>query len=146
MTAEVVFSLANSFALLGWLVLAFAVFRKNEWLRDRIAGFWMPLALSGLYALLILLFFGRAEGGFDTLTNVQMLFRSPWAALAGWVHYLAFDLFVGAWIARQLMGAGANRLWLIPLLPATFLFGPMGLVGYLIVSSLTTPARKEGTS
>jgi hypothetical protein len=146
MTSETVFMLTSNFALLGWIVLALAVFRKNQWLRDRVAGFWMPLLLAGLYVSLILLFFGTAEGGFATLADVQALFRSPWVALAGWVHYLAFDLFIGAWIARKLMDQGANRLWLVPLLPATFLFGPAGLAGYALVSFLTSPANKEHQS
>jgi hypothetical protein len=140
MTAEQLFSIANPAALAGWLVLAWAVFRKNDWLRDEIAGRWWPLGFAVLYTLLILLFFAKAEGGFDTLANVQKLFTSPWAALAGWVHYLAFDLFVGALIARRIMEAGASRLWLVALLPATFLFGPIGLLASEAVLLATRPA------
>jgi hypothetical protein len=143
MTASDVFSIANPFALLGWLILGFAVVRKNAWLRDTIAGFFWPLALSGLYVGLILLFFGQGQGGFNSLAEVKQLFQSDWLLLAGWVHYLAFDLFVGAWIARQIMTRGVSRLWLIPLLPATFLFGPAGLAGYALVSALTAPSQKE---
>lgn len=143
MTAGFVFSLANGFAMLGWLVLSFAVLRKNIWLRDKLAGFWWPISLSLLYFLLIILFFGKAEGGFDSLSNVKMLFTSDWVALAGWVHYLAFDLFVGAWIARRTMEAGLNRLWLVLLLPVTFLFGPIGLLGHAAVSALSTSSSRE---
>lgn len=134
MTAENVFLIANSFALGGWLVLVFAVLRKHDWLRDRVAGCWWPLALCVLYAVLIALFFGRTEGGFDSLANVKLLFTSDWAALAGWVHYLAFDLFIGSWIARETMQKGIGRLWLVLLLPATFLFGPIGLLLFAIAS------------
>jgi hypothetical protein len=140
MTAEQLFAIANPAALAGWLVLAWAVFRKKAWLRDEIAGRWWPLGFAALYTLLILLFFAKAEGGFDTLANVQKLFTSPWAALAGWVHYLAFDLFIGALIARRIMEAGASRLWLIGLLPATFLFGPIGLLASEAVLLLTRPS------
>jgi hypothetical protein len=140
MTAEQLFSIANPAALAGWLVLAWAVFRKNIWLRDEIAGRWWPLGFAALYTLLILLFFAKADGGFDTLANVQKLFTSPWAALAGWVHYLAFDLFVGSLIARRITEAGASRLWLIALLPATFLFGPIGLLASEAVLLATRPA------
>jgi Domain of unknown function (DUF4281) len=143
MTAGFIFSLVNPFALAGWLVLIFAVFRKNRWLRDTISGFWWPIFLSALYFALIVLFLGKTEGGFDSLSNVKMLFTSDWVALAGWVHYLAFDLFIGAWIARQVMEAGINRLWLVPLLPATFMFGPAGLLGYALVSALAAPAVAE---
>ena len=86
------------------------------------------VVLSIPYTVLIVFFFRAAPGGFDTLANVQALFTSPWAALAGWVHYLAFDLFIGALIARRVMERGIPRLVLVVLLPATFLFGPIGLL------------------
>lgn len=130
MTAEQLFSVANTTALMGWLLLALAVLRKNDFLRDEIAGRWLPLAFAALYTLLILFFFASAEGGFDTLANVQKLFTAPWAALAGWVHYLAFDLFLGAWIARRIMEARLPRYLLIVLLPLTFLFGPIGYLAH----------------
>ncbi len=139
MTAEQVFAFANPAALAGWLVLAFAVIRNNTHLRDQVAGRWWPLGLAGIYSLLILLFFGGAAGGFDTLAKVQMLFTSPWAALAGWIHYLAFDLFMGATVARRVMEAGASRWWLGGLLPATLLFGPLGFLASEIVLLLTRP-------
>ena len=140
MTAGQLFSIANPIALLGWLVLVYAVFRRNNFLRDQIAGRWWPLGLSALYLVLILFFFGKAEGGFDSLDNVQRLFTSPWAALAGWVHYLAFDLFVGAWIARQHMEAGLPRWPLIAILPLTFLFGPIGFVAFEVSRLLLSPS------
>ncbi len=140
MTADQLFALANPFALAGWMVLAYAVIRRNDWLRDEVAGRWWPLGLAALYSLLILLFFSRAPGGFDTLAHVQLLFTSPWAALAGWVHYLAFDLFMGAIVARRVMQAGAGRWWLAGLLPATFLFGPAGYLLGEIVLLFTRPA------
>lgn len=141
MTAEQLFSIATMSALAGWLILGWAVFRKNNYLRDEIVGRWLPLAFATLYTVLIIFFFASAEGGFDTLANVQKLFTSPWAALAGWVHYLAFDLLVGALIAKRVMEAGMNRLWLIPLLPATFLFGPIGLLASEAALLITRPTQ-----
>lgn len=143
MTADQIFSAANSAALLGWLVLGFAVLRRNTWLRDELAGRWWPLAFAVLYSALIMFFFGQADGGFDTLANVQLLFTSPWAALAGWVHYLAFDLFIGAIIARRIMERGLPRLVLVVLLPATFLFGPLGLLLSEITMMLFAPSKEQ---
>ena len=142
MTADQIFSAASSAALLGWLLLGFAVLRRNDWLRDEIAGRWWPLGLAALYSVLILFFFGRAPGGFDTLANVQLLFTSPWLALAGWVHYLAFDLFIGALTARRVMERGIPRLVLVVLLPATFLFGPLGLLLSEITMMLFAPSKE----
>ena len=125
MTAEQVFSFANPAALVGWIILIIAVITKRDWLRDRLAGFWWPLGLSAVYAVLIVFFFFKAPGGFGSLPDVKLLFTSDWAALAGWVHYLAFDLLVGTWIAREVMQRGQPRLLLVPLLPLTFMFGTL---------------------
>ena len=136
MTAAQLFQIANPVALLGWSVLIVSIVLKKPIWRDQFAGRFWPLGLSAVYSLLILFFFFKAPGGFDTLANVQLLFTSEWAALAGWIHYLAFDLFVGTWIARQVMEQGMSRLLLIPLLPMTFMFGPMGFLGFEVARLL----------
>ncbi len=139
MTPELMFSLSGTVALVGWLSLAAGILLRNALLRDTMAGLAIPLALSAAYAVLILVFWWTAEGGFDSLANVQKLFTSPWVALAGWIHYLAFDLAIGALLARKIMAAGLSRLFLIPILPLTFLFGPIGfLLGQAVLLS-----RKE---
>lgn len=128
MSSDFLFFAANTAAVLGWLVLGYAVLRRNDWLRDQLAGRWLPLAFAGFYSVLIFFFYGRGPGGFGSVGDVQALFTSPWMALAGWVHYLAFDLFIGALIARRVMAAGLPRVVLLVLLPTTFLFGPLGLL------------------
>ena len=64
------------------------------------------------------------------------LFTSPRAVLAGWVHYLAFDLMVGWFIVSNAAKHGLNRYLLIPCLLLTFIFGPMGLLLYLAVRAV----------
>lgn len=130
MTADQVFQIANPFALLGWIILAAGVvFNKPLW-RNIIAGQVFPITLSLLYTALIIFFWAKAEGGFDTLANVQKLFTFQWAALAGWVHYLAFDLFIGAQISNRVIEEGISRLVLVVVLPLTFLFGPIGYIAF----------------
>jgi hypothetical protein len=136
LTAAQLFQIANPVALLGWIVLIVSVLLNKPVWRDQLAGRFWPLGLSVAYSALIVFFFFKAPGGFDTLANVQLLFTSEWAALAGWIHYLAFDLFIGTWIARQIMERGMSRLLLVPLLPVTFMFGPMGLVGFEVAKLL----------
>jgi hypothetical protein len=133
-TAEQLFQIANPAALIGWIVLAAAIVFRSDYWRDQIAGRAFPLGFAALYSALILFFIGTGEGGFDSLTNVQKLFTSNWLALAGWVHYLAFDLFVGAWIARQVITLDLPRWPLAVILPLTFLFGPAGLLAFEIVN------------
>jgi hypothetical protein len=132
MTADYVFSIANLAAMAGWLVLAAGAITRRGTLVTLSGVFW-PLGFSAAYAMLILFFFAQAPGGFDSLAHVQQLFTYHWAALAGWVHYLAFDLFIGGWITSETLRLGLPRLALIILLPLTFMFGPMGLLLFFVV-------------
>ena len=89
--------------MLGWLALVVAPL-SPRW-SDRIAAVALPLILSLAYAALIMAFWSGAAGGFDSLANVMVLFETPAIALAGWLHYLAFDLFIGAWQVRTARAA-----------------------------------------
>ena len=135
MTASGLFSVFSMLAMAGWIILALGVALKRDWLRDAVAGTYIPVVISAAYVILIVFFFAGADGGFDTLESVQKLFTSPWAALAGWIHYLAFDLFMGARIARGMEEQGLPRWPLVFLLPLTFLFGPIGYLAFEIIKA-----------
>ena len=140
-----IFDLVGPPALAGWLLLLLAP--RWPWLlsamRWLIAG-----GLSIVYAALMLVYFFRVEGGgYDSLAQVKALFQSDPVLLAGWVHYLAFDLFVGIWLAERLDAARVSRLVQAPILLTTLMFGPIGLLIGLPVGSrfrLPSPARTEG--
>jgi hypothetical protein len=131
MPIETLFSLSSTLALAGWVALLASRFFPV--LAERISGLAIPLLLSVAYAGLVLAFWRGAEGGFDTLDNVMRLFTAKEIALAGWIHYLAFDLFVGAWIVRTARAESIAFLLIVPCLLLTFLFGP---VGFLVFSAL----------
>jgi hypothetical protein len=130
MTPDSSFSLFNQLALVGWILLAAGVLLRLAWLADAVAGRLIPSILGVVYVVLIIKFWATAQGGFSSLQAVKSLFQSDWLLLAGWVHYLAFDLFVGAWIARTTVQSQLSRLVLVPILPLTLLFGPAGLVAF----------------
>ena len=98
-----------------------------------IPSLFIPIILSVLYSVLIARYFFSADGGFDSLANVQQLFTYPAAALAGWVHFLAFDLFVGGVIAKQADKIGLSRLIQAPILLLTFMFGPFGYLLFMLI-------------
>jgi hypothetical protein len=129
------FALGGALALVGWAALLAALVLPR--LRPAAfagAGLWLP-ALLGI-AYVVLLASGRAgfeEGGFGSIAEVRALFANDAALAAGWLHYLAFDLFVGAWIARTGLECGVARLLIVPCLALTFLAGPAGLVLFLLV-------------
>lgn len=127
------FSLGGLLAIAGWLGLLVSLFvkavRSFAW---PVAQLLVPALLAIAYLLLLL--GGRdafAEGGFGSIEEVRALFAHDAALAAGWLHYLAFDLFVGAWIARDGLARGLHPLVILPALPLTFLFGPTGLLLYL---------------
>lgn len=93
----------------------------------------IPLLLSVAYLVLIVMFFGSAEGGFGSLADVMKLFTNEWAVLAGWIHYLAFDLFVGSWEVKDAQANGISHWLVIPCLILTFLLGPIGFLLYNIL-------------
>ena len=69
---------------------------------------------------------------FTTLDGVMALFDSRGGAMIGWIHYLAFDLFVGIWTARNADRRGIHRLVQGPILFFIFMLGPLGLTLYLV--------------
>jgi hypothetical protein len=136
---EFVFSAANSLALLGWLALA-ASPPSVRWAAAvwRITGRAMPLIFAAVYAALVL----AAEptgGNFNSLAGVQKLFSSPHALTAGWVHYLAFDLFVGTWIAQRAAALRLPHWQVLPVLALTLLFGPLGYAAFVGLRALRRP-------
>ncbi|MEH6403629.1 MAG: ABA4-like family protein [Sneathiella sp.] len=131
MDLELFFSVAGLLAMAGWLMLLASPF-SPRW-SDRIAGFAIPLFLSLGYVILIVFFPSDGDGGFGSLAEVTVLFSHQNAVLAGWVHYLAFDLVVGAWICRTARHEDVGFWMVIPCLPLTFLFGPAGFLAFFFV-------------
>ena len=127
---EAMFGWAGQAAMLGWLILIFLPRRWPQLLF--ITRYLIPFGLSLLYAGLALAHFFTVEGGgYGSLSEVRALLSKDEMLLAGWVHYLAFDLFIGGWIAVKADELGVNRLIQAPILVMTFLFGPVGLVLFL---------------
>src|ERR1700683_3238943 len=123
MTAEQVFSIANTTALLGWLLLI--VLGPRRGVASLVTGAVVPLLFAVLYAGLFIAHWGQTPGGgFGSLAQVSTLFSNPWILLAGWVHYLAFDLFIGSWEVRDAQAHGISHWFVIPCLFLTFMLGP----------------------
>jgi len=128
MNLETVFSVASMLATVGWVVLAL-IPRRFLW--PVRAARLVALALAFGYVALLATFFARGEGGFGSLAGVGQLFQEPGLLLAGWVHYLAFDLLVGSWEREEAIRIGLGPLMLLPSLFLTFMFGPAGWLCFL---------------
>jgi hypothetical protein len=136
MDPSLIFSFCNGFVLIGWLLLLILPNWKHTQ-SSVISGVIIVLAV--LYTIMI----GKGIGNFDpnsfsTLSNVKALFQNDEAVAAGWIHYLAFDLFVGAYIVRESQKIGLSR-WIYSLiLPFTFMFGPFGYLLFFIAKTIKT--------
>ncbi|MEY3232104.1 MAG: hypothetical protein RL689_2193 [Planctomycetota bacterium] len=139
---DAVFGAANAIAALGWVALIALPRRIRA--RRAIAEGAIPLLLAVAYAALIGAGWSRTPGGFDSIAAVRSLFTSDLALVAGWLHYLAFDLLVGARIDERAERASIGRLALIPALALTFLFGPLGWLLYRVQEWATLRMRGEG--
>ncbi|MEQ9452886.1 MAG: ABA4-like family protein [Pseudomonadales bacterium] len=134
MNVEQIFSLCGAIAMVGWagLVLAPRWTITRDWLAPVVA----PLLIAVFYIWLMATNAQPEGGGFGTLKEVATLFSVPELLLAGWVHYLAFDLFVGAWEVRDAQRQGVHHLLVIPCLAATLMAGPAGLALYWLIRSI----------
>jgi hypothetical protein len=131
MTPDQLFQLSSPIALLGWIALAASPLAPRA--AQIVSAAAIPLLLSVAYSGLVLAYWADAPGGFSSLPEVQALFTSPHIALAGWLHYLAFDLFLGAWEARTAQAERFSHWLLLPCLVLTFLFGPAGFLTFAIL-------------
>ena len=137
MTADQLFQIANTSVLPAWLLLL--VLPRWRWTQVAVISVIVPL-LSILYAVLLIRL-TTAGGGFQapdfsSIDSIQALMSDRYGFLAGWVHYLAFDLFVGAWIARDSKIARVPHLLIVIPLFLTFMAGPFGLILYLVMRQI----------
>lgn len=87
--------------------------------------------MSIAYAGLVIGWWSRAQGGFASLSDLAALFDTRALLLAGWLHYLAFDMLIGAWEVREAKRQGMAHWTIIPALLLTFMFGPAGLLVFI---------------
>jgi hypothetical protein len=136
MNADALFSLLNTLALGSWLIIIF--FPRWHSADKLIVGVVITL-LCIIYLVLLLKSFHFSDvRQFNSLKGVGNLFSNPWMLLAGWVHYLAFDLLTGLFIVKNAAKLGIRHLAVIPSLVLTFMLGPVGLLAYLVTRYIVT--------
>ncbi len=134
MDPESLFSAASMLVMPGWLLLVFLP--RWRYSARLIAPCLLPAILAvGYLGLFAANFRSQPEGfaAFNTLAGVKALFQNDWLLLAGWIHYLAFDLFVGSWEVRDSQRLGIHHLLVIPCLVGTLMMGPAGLLAYFLL-------------
>ncbi|WP_394731046.1 ABA4-like family protein [Altererythrobacter sp. GH1-8] len=146
MSWDTLFSIANLYALICWVALAFL----PRWPALLAAILYAGVGLLCLtYAVSLIGFMtgmldaggGAGGGDFSSIEGVRTLFASDAGITIGWVHYLAFDLFVGLWIARDADAKGFNRIIQVPVLFFTLMAGPLGLLIWLVIREKRAQAQ-----
>ena len=131
MSPEQLFGALNLLALVAWLLLA--VFPGRPLVTRLVAGTAVPALFAVAYIVMIASSWGGSEGGFSSLDGVAALFANRWLLLAGWTHYLAFDLLVGVWEVSDSRQRRIPHLLVVPCLALTFMFGPAGWLLYQLI-------------
>ena len=141
MQAAEIFSVCNKVILLGWVLL---IFLPNWKFTQAIILNGLILLFACVYTFMIMKDIGNFNPeSFSTLANVKALFQNDDAVAAGWIHYLAFDLFVCTYIVRKSRQIGLSRILYTIMLPFTFMFGPMGYLLFVIFKTIKTKTLNE---
>ena len=132
MPLEILFKIASYAIIPFWLLLILAP--RWSWTQRLAHGPVVLLFLTPIYAYM-LFGYGPAPDGveFRSLYGVMQGFAVPHIVVAGWIHYLIFDLFVGAWMTRDAQRRGVSHFLVVPCLIATLMIGPLGLLFYVLV-------------
>lgn len=142
MTPELLFKIANTAGLLVWIYLIAAarwtprVFRIVRWA--------FPIAIAVGYIFALFMTEPNEDAGFTTLAGVTALFAQPWGVVAGWLHYLAFDFFVGCWILATAKKKQIGHWLIVVPLILTFMLGPVGLLVFLAILGFRGMKRRSG--
>ena len=133
MVYETIFNIFNSGIILFWLLLL--GFPKKDFTQKIIAFPWVPLVIALGYVFFLSTTTGTFSTDFSSLSSLTEMFKNaePRGVAAGWLHYLAFDFWVGCWMLKNSQEKGIKHLWMILPLLFTFILGPTGILFYTLV-------------
>lgn len=136
MHPEQIFTAANMLAMAGWIILIFLPSWKAS---DKFIISIIITLMALVYTWLMVTAFKPADiESFSSLNGVKKLFENDKLVVAGWVHYLAFDLLAGMFIKNNGIRYNISHWLLVPCMLLTFLFGPAGLLLFLIIRLIKT--------
>ena len=139
---ETLFGLINAAVLPAWGALLLAPgWRWTQALAVSVTVTLIAAAYVALIAYALISGEGAQDVDFTTMAGVAAIFSAPLGVVAGWAHYLAFDLFVGAWVVRDARARGVPHLLAVPSIVLCFLAGPAGFLLYRITRALRTRRR-----
>ena len=131
---ETLFQLSALLVVPFWLLIV--LLPKWQWTR-RIMNTILVIVPAALLYLFLLV--SNLDTTVDFLTHlfpptlavIQTLFGTIAGATIAWVHFGAFDLFVGRWVYLDSQAEGISAWIVSPILLVVFLLGPLGFLLYL---------------
>ncbi len=141
--------MATLFSCSSFLVLPFwflmIVLPNWKWTQRIVQSPLIVVPVALLYPILVLPQVGSVFAAVlsPTLSGISTLLSSPTGATIAWVHFLAFDLFVGRWIYKENRVAGISAWIMAPVLFLTLMLGPIGLLLFLALRSLPLASHKK---
>jgi hypothetical protein len=136
------FTFVHVVALAGWALLFLAP------RGPKVAAYVLYLCVGLLCLAYTVMFVAQfsaiAAGDFLSIDGIRALFASDGGIVIGWTHYLAFDLFIGQWIAKDADHKGFSRVAQVPVLLLTLLAGPIGLLVWLFIRERRARAAARG--
>lgn len=137
MTIDNIFSLSSLLVMPFWFLMAFLPTWK--WTKRIIGSAWIAAPAALLYAFLVLPNVGTVLTDVmnPELTNIASLLSTPSGATIAWVHFLAFDLFVGRWVYLDSRKRNINPFIMFPFIFFTLMLGPIGFLAYLTLRLFT---------
>lgn len=143
---ELLFQLSNLLVIPFWLLMI--LLPSWRWTRCIVASPWIVAPVAVLYAALVLPGLAALLPllANPELVSIAVLLGTPAGATVAWAHFLAFDLFVGRWVYLDSRTSQFSAWWVSPLLALTLMFGPLGLLTYLIARTLVSRALHPATA
>ena len=146
MTIDNIFDLSSLLVMPFWFLMAFVPTWK--WTKRIIASPWIIAPAAILYAIFVIPDIGGILPAVldPQLGNIASSLGTPEGATVGWVHFLAFDLFVGRWIYLDSRSRNINPFLMFPFIFFTLMLGPIGFLSYLILRLFSRNATETNQS
>src|SRR5690606_40298214 len=94
---DIVYGLTGMLIIMCWALLILHPDRRSRFIT--VPKFAVPVLFGLIYAGIMMAGFFDSGGGYGSIAEVRALFAHDDILLAGWLHYLAYDFFIGVLIA-----------------------------------------------
>jgi hypothetical protein len=142
MAWSALFNATNAIALVAWALLILGP--RGPRTAAIILYFGVGLLCLAYAAMYPAQVRGILQGDMTGIAGIKALFQNDGVVVLGWTHYLAFDLFIGQWIAKDADHKGFSRIAQAPILLLTLFAGPIGLLIWLVIRERRARAATRG--